>query len=74
VPEVSTPDSSPHAILDRQPLVKLGELPAIIGVSARTLRGWIKKGQFPPPLAGRRWSAAVIKRWLAGQQEAAHAS
>ncbi len=57
-----------------EPLLTRKEVAARLRISARTLVGWINRGEFPPPLdlPGRvyRWPEKVINGWLADRIEA----
>ncbi len=51
------------------------ELAELLGVTVRVLRARVRDGQVPEPLIdsqkNRRWSRAVIERWLESATEPA---
>lgn len=49
------------------------QLAKVLGLSLPTLRRRVKEGKVPAPLidgqhVNRRWSCAVIEKWLAGEK------
>lgn len=49
-----------------------------VGMSAKTIRRWVKQGEFPGPVLKRprvhRWSAGQLGRWLATAERKARLS
>lgn len=49
-------------------MLDLKEVAALIDLKPRTLRRWIKRGEFPGPLIRKprvhRWSQGQLDRWL----------
>jgi predicted DNA-binding transcriptional regulator AlpA len=54
--------------------IPLKEVAAMFGVTAQTIRKWVKADRFPPPLSYSAhvlvWSPAAIEQALLGQYKA----
>jgi predicted DNA-binding transcriptional regulator AlpA len=67
-----TPDVVLDVVHNRSRLITDDDLAALFGVSARTIRERVRRGEFPRPLTTHpySWSAQQIDRFLAADEVA----